>query len=100
MAFFGSKRAQGAFEYLLLAAGVLLIVVVAITILRGNVLSSAQNQIQAQANAIGVENNLTIALCGVYLPSGVTYIANASNPNSSAHCWDPASGTFLPDKLQ
>ncbi|MBU1196902.1 class III signal peptide-containing protein [Candidatus Micrarchaeota archaeon] len=45
MKFMRDRKAQGAFEYILLLAGVLLIVVLAIIILRGSVLGSANNQI-------------------------------------------------------
>ncbi|MBI5636152.1 class III signal peptide-containing protein [Candidatus Micrarchaeota archaeon] len=38
-------RGQGAFEYVLLIAGVLLIVILVVLILRGNVLGSAKTQI-------------------------------------------------------
>ncbi len=103
MKFLRDRKAQGAFEYILLLAGVLLIVVLAIIILRGSVLTTANAQIQNQINAIGTENNLTIAACRPYLvgaiPGGAstTFIANASNPNSSAHCFN--AGVFWPDRF-
>jgi len=40
-----NKHGQGAFEYILLLAGILLVVIVSIVILRGGVLSTANNQI-------------------------------------------------------
>lgn len=39
-------KGQGAFEYVLLIAGVLLIVILVVLILRGNVLGSATQQIE------------------------------------------------------
>lgn len=51
-------RAQGAFEYILLLAGILLVVILAIVILRGGVLSAANNQI---TGSLGVFSNLTNA---------------------------------------
>jgi len=45
-----SNRGQGAFEYILLLAGILLIVILAIVILRGGVLSAANNQISGSLN--------------------------------------------------
>jgi hypothetical protein len=42
-----SKRAQGAFEYILLLAGILLIVVVVITVLRVSVIPAANQTLQA-----------------------------------------------------
>lgn len=85
------RKGQGAFEYILLLAGVLLIVVLAIIILRGSVLATANNNIQAQANAISSQNNATIQFCGGYLGSkpSTVFVINGSNPNSSAHCFDP-----------
>ena len=53
MKFLKERRAQGAFEYILLLAGVLLIVVLAIIILRGSVLGAANNQIQSGIGAVG-----------------------------------------------
>ena len=97
-----SRKAQGAFEYILLLAGVLLIVVLAIIILRGSVLTTANAQIQAQTNAIGTQNNLTIAACGPYLLTRPSTVYNASyaNPNSSAHCWNQVALAWYPDRFQ
>ena len=44
------EKAQGAFEYILLLAGVLLIVVLAIIILRGSVLNQGNQQIVSNIN--------------------------------------------------
>ena len=44
------EKAQGAFEYILLLAGVLLIVVLAIIILRGSVLNQGNQQIVSNMN--------------------------------------------------
>jgi uncharacterized protein (UPF0333 family) len=40
------EKAQGAFEYVLLLAGILLVAVIAILILRGNIFPSANNTLQ------------------------------------------------------
>ena len=50
-----NNRAQGAFEYVLLLAGVILVAVIAILILRGNVLPSINNQINN--NLAGFQNS-------------------------------------------
>lgn len=50
------NRAQGAFEYVLLLAGVILVAVIAILILRGNVLPSVNNQINSNLQGF---NNVT-----------------------------------------
>ena len=48
------NRAQGAFEYVLLLAGVILVTVIAILILRGSVLPSVNRQINN--NIAGFQN--------------------------------------------
>lgn len=45
----GAKKGQGTFEYILLLAGVLLIVVLAIVLLRGGIFQSSQASIQRDA---------------------------------------------------
>lgn len=45
MDFLADERAQGAFEYILLLAGVLLVVTIAIVILNKNVLPAASSQL-------------------------------------------------------
>lgn len=53
------ERAQGAFEYVLLLAGILLVAVIAILILRGNIFPSANNQIQQNINSFKNITNAT-----------------------------------------
>lgn len=55
-------RGQGAFEYILLLAGVLLIVVLAIIILRGAILPTAKNGIEGNVNAFAQVNCLPTRL--------------------------------------
>ncbi len=50
------RKSQAAFEYLLLLGGVLMIVLLVVTIIRGNVFPSAENTIYGGQEAL---NNLT-----------------------------------------
>jgi hypothetical protein len=64
-------RGQGAFEYILLLAGVLLVVVLAIVILRGGVLATANNQIAGSLNAfMGVSDACQALSTLVIHPTG------------------------------
>ena len=63
------RKAQGAFEYILLLAGVLLIVILVIVILRSGILGAANNQISKNVNVWkGLTNctqyNETMITCG------------------------------------
>ena len=53
------RRGQGAFEYILLLAGVLLIVVLAIIILKNSVLGNANTQIQNNTQAYSAQTCTT-----------------------------------------
>jgi len=53
------KKAQGAFEYILLLAGVLLIVILVIVILRSGILSQANQQIRENVNVFRGLTNCT-----------------------------------------
>ncbi len=102
MRFLKERRAQGAFEYILLLAGVLLIVVLAIIILRGSVLGSANNQLVSGANAASQQSNVTIAFCGPYLDGWPSTVFNGSGraPNSSTHCWNQVALAWYPDIIR
>ena len=81
------KRGQGAFEYILLLAGVLAVVILAVVILRGGVLAGANNQIAGSLNTyygaidactvlsrftIHPEGtNATLILCRVFPPASI-----------------------------
>ncbi len=58
------ERAQGAFEYVLLLAGILLVAVIAILILRGSVFPSANGQIQSNINSYINRTNATLNASG------------------------------------
>jgi len=65
------SRGQGAFEYILLLAGVLLVVVLAIVILRGGVLSTANNQIGASLNTYASASDACRAISSLVIhPNG------------------------------
>lgn len=49
------KRGQGAFEYILLLAGILLVVIIAVVLLKGGVLSGAQSGLSSTATKFGQE---------------------------------------------
>jgi uncharacterized protein (UPF0333 family) len=53
------NKAQGAFEYVLLLAGILLIVILVIVILRSSVLNQANAQIRQNTNTIQQLTNCT-----------------------------------------
>ncbi len=60
------QKAQGAFEYLLLLGGVLLIAVLVVLILRGGVFSQAKHTIDVNTNAwVNLTNtsNCTLTNC-------------------------------------
>lgn len=59
------RKAQTSIEYLMLLGGILLVVVLVILILRGNVITSAQNTINANYNNyVGVTNVSNCSLSG------------------------------------
>ena len=59
------KKAQGSLEYILLLAGVLLIVVLVILILRGNIFNSAKNNIDYNYNVYdSLTNTSNCSLAG------------------------------------
>ncbi len=57
-----TQRSQGAFEYVLLLAGIILIAVLAILILRGSVLPTINNQVSNNTHAW---DNVTNVNCTV-----------------------------------
>jgi hypothetical protein len=79
-----AKRGQGAFEYILLLAGVLLIVVLAIIILRGTLTGGNQKEINKQACLSVIAKT---AACydggGNWLPNGCN-IANGGGAAADA----------------
>ncbi|MBI3588495.1 hypothetical protein HY995_05315 [Candidatus Micrarchaeota archaeon] len=54
------EKSQGAFEYVLLLAGILLVVVMAIVILRSSVITGAQEQVNS---SVGAYRNATALNC-------------------------------------
>lgn len=65
-----NQRAQGAFEYVLLLAGIILIAVIAILILRQSVLPTANAQLQASTVQYANSVNLTCNASGCFNLSG------------------------------
>ncbi|MEK6953670.1 MAG: class III signal peptide-containing protein [Candidatus Micrarchaeota archaeon] len=97
-----TKRGQGAFEYILLLAGVLLIVVLAIIILRGAVPGTQTQlaQCKAQVASVPVCINSTGAGAGLWYSDGcgATGCTYASTGVSAA-CENTFSGTPWDDGL-
>ncbi len=65
-----NQKAQGAFEYVLLLAGIILIAVIAILILRNSVLPSANAQLQSSTGQYTNEVNFTCNASGCFNASG------------------------------
>ena len=67
----GMKKGQGTFEYILLLAGVLLIVVLAIVLLRGGIFQGSQANIQKDSCQTAlVQSSSCYDAAGTWNPSG------------------------------
>lgn len=66
-----NQKAQGAFEYVLLLAGIILIAVIAILILRNSVLPSANAQLQTSTAQYRNSVNFTCNSTGCYNSTGL-----------------------------
>ena len=106
-------RGQGAFEYILLLAGVLLVVVLAIVILRGGVLATANNQIAGSLNAfMGVSDacqalstlvihptgaNATLTLCQAVSPNDTLVLVYSAPLQFNGSADSPGNMSFFYD---
>jgi len=109
------KRGQGAFEYILLLAGVLLVVILAVVILRGGVLTQANNQIAGSLNTyFGTIDactvlsqlvihpqgtNATLTLCRVFPPASIAVYLYSTPLVFNGSTDLPANMTFSTDEV-